>query len=164
MKYKINKFLRYIIGPRSYRSKFLIDTMNTFRRTGRKHTAKLISWRLQRHGLFISSLAQIPKTTVFPHPISIVIGDGVELSDNVRIYQNVTLGGARIGDWENGNYPKIGANTVIFAGAVIVGGIEIGENCIVGANSVVLSNIPSNSVCVGAPARVISSNKKTNSS
>ncbi|GBO83165.1 hypothetical protein [Marinobacter salsuginis] len=63
-----------------------------------------------------------------------------------------------MGDWQAGNYPTIGAGTVIFAGAVVVGNISIGKNCIIGANSVVLRDVPDNSVCVGAPARVVSQN------
>lgn len=101
-----------------------------------------------------------------PHPTSIVIGEGVTIESNVKIYQGVTLGGRIIGDWENGNYPHIHDNTVIFSGAVIVGKVIIGRNCIIGANSVVTTDIPDNSTAVGAPARVVkvrSSDFKENS-
>ncbi|MBK5970765.1 hypothetical protein CCR91_18875 [Thiorhodovibrio winogradskyi] len=52
-------------------------------------------------------------------------------------------------------YPEVGRNTVIFAGAVVVGNIRVGCNCRIGANSVVLDDVPDNSTAVGAPARVI---------
>ncbi|WP_165477443.1 serine O-acetyltransferase [Idiomarina baltica] len=73
----------------------------------------------------------------------------------MKIFQNVTLGGARIGDAKESKYPEIGEGTVIFAGAVIVGKIKVGSNCIVGANSVVTRDLPNNCVAVGAPARII---------
>ena len=90
-----------------------------------------------------------------PHPTSIVIGEGVVIGENVTIYQNVTIGGRVIGDWRKGNYPTVLGNTVIFAGAVIVGKVQIGRNCVIGANSVVTTDIPDNATAVGAPARVV---------
>ena len=59
-------------------------------------------------------------------------------------------------DTDVANYPKIGDNVIIYAGAVIVGDVEIGANCIIGANSVVTKSIPDNSIAVGAPAKIIS--------
>ena len=78
------------------------------------------------------------------------------VEENVVIFQSVTLGGARMGDFQCNNYPAIGAGTVIFSGTAIVGKVRVGRNCVIGANSVVLSDVPDNSVCVGAPARIVS--------
>jgi serine O-acetyltransferase len=100
-------------------------------------------------------MAQIDSTVIFPHPTGIVIGDGVIVRERVRIFQNVTLGGARIGDQRLNRYPEIGADTVLFAGAVVVGDVRIGRNCVIGANAVVLRDLPDNSVAVGVPARNI---------
>ncbi len=111
--------------------------------------------RIERYGLYISVHADIGEGVRFPHPTGIVIGEGVSIGSNTRIYQNVTIGGARIGDRSNSSYPEVGANSVIFAGAVVVGDITIGEGSTVGANSVVLDDIPAGSVCVGIPARVV---------
>lgn len=117
--------------------------------------SRIVAFRAQvRFGVYISPLARIDKSVVFPHPTGIVIGEGVVIGANVRIYQNVTIGGARMGDWQACRYPEIGPGSVLFAGAVIVGNISIGHNCTVGANSVVLGDIPDDSVAVGAPARV----------
>jgi len=52
---------------------------------------------------------------------------------------------------------KIGNNTLIGMGAIILDGAEIGDNVIVGAGSIVTERkrIPSNSLVLGAPAKVV---------
>lgn len=133
-----------------------LSAMMRHQKAGRVRLARIDEHLLQRrHGLFISSEATIGKGLKLPHPTGIVIGAGVRLGGDVTIYQNVTLGGARLGDQKIGDYPTIGDGTVLFAGAVLVGGITVGRNCVIGANSVVTDNIPDNSTAVGAPARII---------
>ena len=109
--------------------------------------------RFKSIGLHISQNSRIDASLKLPHAHGIVIGKGVEVAEDVVIFQNVTLGGARLGDWEEGNYPSIGRGTIIFAGAVIIGRVRIGENCVIGANAVVVSDVPNNSTFVGIPAR-----------
>ena len=105
--------------------------------------------------IYIHRDADIKPGLSLPHPVGIVIGQGVKIDEDVVIYQHVTLGGARRGDWKANNYPSIGAGTVIFAGAVIVGSLKIGKNCVIGANAVVTKDVPDNATAVGVPARVI---------
>nr|WP_286198736.1 hypothetical protein [Mesorhizobium sp. BR1-1-16] len=100
-------------------------------------------------------MAVIAPSVSFPHPTGIVIGDGVIIGERAKIYQNVTLGGARVGDQKANNYPTIGQDTVLFAGVVVVGKVTVGANCIVGANAVVLSDVPDGAVAVGSPARIV---------
>jgi galactoside O-acetyltransferase len=50
---------------------------------------------------------------------------------------------------------RIGDNTWIGAGVIIVPGITIGSNTIIGAGSVVTKDIPDNVVAVGNPCRVL---------
>lgn len=126
------------------------------REKGWNELAKLLELRLQRrHGVFISHKAIFPKSLELKHPVGIVIGEGVKIGERVKIYQNVTLGGARLGDWKENNYPEIGDDTVIFAGAVIVGKIKIGAHCIVGANAVVTRDVPAYATVAGVPARIV---------
>ena len=108
-----------------------------------------------RFGVFISPQVHIPGSTHFPHPIAIIIGEGVRLGERVTIYQGVTLGGARLGDWQANRYPTVEDDVTIFAGAVIVGKITIGRGSTIGANSVVTRDVPAESTAVGAPARII---------
>lgn len=139
-----------------------IRRMEAFQRRGLHILARFTAFRIQRvYGVYISRKARLASDVVFPHPTGIVIGDGVVVHDRVTIFQNVTLGGARVGDQKRGHYPEIGAGTVIFAGAVIVGAVRIGVGCVIGANSVVLHDVPDNSVAVGAPARIVERRSST---
>ena len=80
----------------------------------------------------------------------IIIPEGVtKIGNNCLLHQNVTLGDKKSGR------PTIGDNCVIYAGATIIGDINIGNNCIIGANSVVLNSFPDNSIIAGVPARKI---------
>ena len=116
--------------------------------------ALILSRRLQRkYGVFLHYSTSFDSTLILPHPVGIVIGEGVVIGKNVVIFQNVTLG--RANTYVNA-YPSVGDNTIIYAGAVVLGDIKIGMNCIIGANAVVTKNIPDNSIAVGAPAKVIS--------
>src|SRR5690606_714123 len=145
----VNGLLRFLFGSASYRTGCYLRAMVCLKECGRLRMARLISNRLQKkQGVFVSYKAEIDKTIDLRHPVGVVIGDGVKVGKGVVIYQNVTLGGARIGDAKSMNYPEVGDNTVIFAGAVVLGKVKVGSNCIVGANSVVLCDMPDNSVAV----------------
>ena len=102
-----------------------------------------ISWRVK-----IGDNFQLPH-----QGLGVVIGPGVEIGDNVLIYQNVTLGGKN----NYGEYvtPKIGNNVMIGAGTKILGNVHVGDNVIIGANSVVLSDVQDGYVVAGIPAKVI---------
>ena len=109
---------------------------------------------LVKRGCDISYNAIVGKNVLMPHPMGIVIGDKVEIHDNVVIFQQVTFGshGKKA---EKKNYPIVKNGAKIYAGAKIIGGITIGENAIVGANSVVNVDVPPNSIAVGIPCRII---------
>jgi len=75
------------------------------------------------------------------------------IGDDVIIRQNTTFGIARterLGEW-----PVIGDEVDIGAGAAILGAIKIGRGAKIGANAVVLKDIPSGAVAVGVPARIV---------
>ena len=110
---------------------------------------------VHQYGILASPYATIGKGLRFVHPTSIVIGSHVNAGENLHLYQNVTLGGARLGDVARGYQPTIGNNVTVFSGAAILGKISVGNNVIVAANSTLLSDAPQNSVCVGSPARII---------
>ena len=91
----------------------------------------------------------------------IVVGKGSNIQDNcvvhvdagypVTIGENVTIGhgaiihGCRIGD-----------NSLVGMGAIIMNGAVIGNNCIVGAGALVTQGtvVPDNSLILGNPAKV----------
>lgn len=114
---------------------------------------RYIHWRYACH---ISPLSRPAGWINLPHPVGIVIGHNVEIGENATIYQNVTLGQS---GREEG-YPVIGADAVIYAGAVVVGPLRIGRASRIGANSVVLSDVPDCATSVGAPARIVTPRRK----
>ena len=89
-----------------------------------------------------------------PHPNSIVIGAGTNIGDNCVIYQNVTIGAKKRGNSQVDiySYPKVGDNCVSYAGAVVLGAIDIEDGTQVGANSVLICNTEKSSIYAGVPA------------
>ncbi len=81
----------------------------------------------------------------------IEIGDDVQLSPNVQIYDHdhdfSPEGGVKAGKYKTAPV-KIGNNVWIGANVVILRGTEIGDNSVVGAGCVVKGTIPENSVVV----------------
>lgn len=107
-----------------------------------------------RAGLQKVFCCQIPfrylGTVKFPHPVGIVIGDGVRIGRGVRIYQNVTIGlSENLVDSTESDYPTLGDEVFVYAGAVIVGGVTIGHRSIIGANAVISRDIPPDSIAFG---------------
>lgn len=81
----------------------------------------------------------------------IEIGDDVQLSPNVQIYDHDhdfrAEGGVKAGKFKTGAV-KIGNNVWIGANTVILRGTEIGDNSVVGAGCVVKGIFPENSVII----------------
>lgn len=83
-----------------------------------------------------------------------VVGETVEIGDNVTIYQNVTLGGSNPTNGIGGKrHPTIGDGVIIGSGAQIIGPIVIGPGARIGANAVVLDDVPEGATMVGFKAR-----------
>lgn len=93
-------------------------------------------------------------------PFLIEIGDHVTIAENVGF---INHGGdarvtKRIEKYKKGrNFGriKIGNNSFIGKGSILMPGVSIGSNCIVGSLSLVSSSIPDNSVYGGTPAKYI---------
>lgn len=114
----------------------------------------------KKYASYISPGAKIGYRVSFPHPTGVVIGDGVQIGDHSTIYQQVTLGGKIKGDMSRNNYPVIGKDVTIFAGAKILGDIVVGDGAVIGANSVVTKSIEAESVYAGVPAKRIDNNRR----
>mgnify|MGYP006371112019 FL=1 len=93
-------------------------------------------------------------------PFLIEIGDHVTIAENVGF---INHGGdarvtKRIERYKNGrNFGRIriGSNSFVGKGSVIMPGVSIGSNCIIGSLSIVSSSVPDNTVYAGNPAKFI---------
>ncbi|MBR5206437.1 MAG: acetyltransferase [Alistipes sp.] len=97
---------------------------------------------------------------------SVVIGDNVLMASHVYISDNSH---GFYGGGENDSSPltppkdrpymiapvKIGENTWIGEGVIVMPGVEIGSGCVIGAHSIVNKSIPNNCIAVGSPAKVV---------
>ena len=81
----------------------------------------------------------------------IEIGDDVQLSPNVQIYDHDhdfrTDGGVKAGKYKTSSV-KIGNNVWIGANTIILRGTEIGDNCVIGAGCVVKGKYEADSVII----------------
>lgn len=113
----------------------------------------LFHWHNQlRMGINLSFKTQIGDGLMFAHTGGIVVNSRCKIGRNVTIYQNVTIGDQR---GKHGNCFEIGDNTVIFAGAAIIGPLRIGSNVAIGANSLIIKDVEDGLVMGGVPGKVI---------
>lgn len=138
LNYRLGRFFNY---KESGLSKWLVHY----------YRARMITKR----GCDISYKAVIGRGVMFPHPIGIVIGVGVEVQDNVKIWQHVTLGGYRKKGHSEAYYPTIGKDVLLYPGVTVIGAVKIGDGAVIGTNAVVNTDIPDNCVAAGVPARII---------
>ena len=101
-------------------------------------------------GISIPACCEIGGGLRIYHFGGIIFHPTVHLGTNCTVYHEVTIGD-RGGV---GGAARIGDNTMIGAGAKIIGEITIGNNCVIGANAVVVKDMPDNSVAIGNPAQI----------
>ena len=107
-------------------------------------------------GVEIHPGAVIGRRFFIDHGMGIVIGETVEIGDDVSIYHGATLGGTT---WQKGKrHPTLENNVVIGAGAKILGPIVIGAGTRVGCNAVVVKDTPPNVTVVGVPGHIVVKN------
>ena len=93
-------------------------------------------------------------------PFLIEIGDHVTIAENVGFINHggdarVTKRIEKYKDGRNFGRIKIGNNSFIGKGSILMPGVSIGENCIIGSLSIVSSSVPDNTVYGGIPAKFI---------
>lgn len=104
-------------------------------------------------GIEIHPGAKIGHGIFMDHGMGVVIGETSEIGNNVTLFQGVTLGGT--GKEKGKRHPNIGDNTIVSAGAKVLGSIEIGKNVIIGAGAVVIKSVPDNCTVVGIPGKIV---------
>jgi serine O-acetyltransferase len=93
----------------------------------------------------------IPDRLFLPHPSGIIVGEESELSDDVVLMQQVTLGCRvpYINEKKEFGYPILKEGVYIGPGAKLMGRITIGEWSVIGANAVITMSLPPYSIAVG---------------
>lgn len=123
---------------------------------------KIIQMKLLKLGIDLPAKVIIGENLQLPHnSFGTVIHPNTSIGNNVKIYQNVTIGRADV----NMPYDKSKMKKIIIEDDVIIGAgakvlckngiLRIRKGTIVGANAVVLSSTDENGVYVGIPARNI---------
>ncbi|MFT5998065.1 MAG: serine O-acetyltransferase [Neolewinella sp.] len=99
-------------------------------------------------GIEIHPGASIGRRFCIDHGTGVVIGETVEIGDDVKMYQGVTLGALSVRKdmARTKRHPTIRDRVVIYAGATILGGdTVIGEDSIIGGNTWIVKSIPKGS-------------------
>ncbi|MGZ5284139.1 MAG: acyltransferase [Kaistella sp.] len=93
-------------------------------------------------------------------PFLIEIGDHVTIAENVGFINHggdarVTKRIEKYKNARNFGRIKIGNNTFIGKGSILMPGVSIGSNTIIGSMSIISSSVPDNAVYAGIPAKFI---------
>ena len=109
-------------------------------------------------GVDIHPGARIGRRFFIDHGTGVVIGETVEIGDNVRLYQGITLGARspRRGEALRGvkRHPTVEDDVTIYAGATILGGdVVIGRGSVIGGNVWLTESVPPGSKVVSEPPR-----------
>lgn len=106
---------------------------------------RLAEYSHSKTGIDIHPGAKIGYSFFIDHGTGVVIGETVEIGNNVRIYQGTILGAwflpayriDRLRKSKSKRHPTIEDNVVIYAGATILGGrTSIGKYSLIGANAI----------------------------
>ena len=122
---------------------------------GLETPAELV-WRINLFlsGADIHPAAEIGGGLRLTHTSGLVVGKGAKVGSNVTLLHGVTLGGSAKGwfdaTFEDG-FPEIGDDSIVMAGAKVLGPIRVGRGCFIGANAVVAKDVPDGEAVI--PAR-----------
>lgn len=105
-------------------------------------------YNLSRHGLDVPPSVEIGPGLYVPHPVGTVIA-ARRLGARVSLISGITIGMRQTPE-----FPVLGDDVFVGAGARILGAVTIGDGASVGANAVVLADVPPGATAVGIPARV----------
>lgn len=99
-------------------------------------------------GVDIHPSARIGERFCIDHGTGIVVGETVDIGNDVKIYQGVTLGALSVKKSlaKTKRHPTICDRVVIYAGSTILGGdTVIGEGSIIGGNTWITDSVPAGS-------------------
>lgn len=119
-------------------------------------------------GIDIHPGAKIGERFVIDHGTGVVVGETSVIGNNIRVYQNVTIGALSLppnaGETLKGakRHPTIEDDVIIYSGATILGGETIiGARSVVGGNVWLTDSIPPDTKVFIESPRLIYKQKKT---
>lgn len=99
---------------------------------------------------------ELPDYWGVEHPIGSVLGRA-DYSNGLFIYQGCTIGG------NNGKYPVIGKNVILYSNATVLGNTTVGNNVIVSTGTTIKDEtIPSNCLVFGQTPNLVLREKDEN--
>ena len=109
------------------------------------------------YGIELHVTADIGRRFKVSHQSGIVIGKKVQIGDDCRIRQNVTIGsfGSLGSKGRKEGHPVLGDRVYVAAGAVILGDVTIGDDAHIGPNAVVMTDVPAGSTAFARPATIL---------
>jgi serine O-acetyltransferase len=103
-------------------------------------------------GIDIHPGAEIGEKFFMDHGTGIVIGETTVIGKNVRLYQGVTLGAKSFPLDKDGHpikgiarHPIVEDDVIIYAGATILGRINVGKGSVIGGNTWITDPVPAGS-------------------
>lgn len=156
---KIN-FINYLyvyLFNCGFRAIFLYRFAYAFRIHGNRLFSRYLTYKSRKkYGIEISPMAKIGTGFRIAHGSGVVIGNYVVIGDNALIYQGVTIGSVTPElSKKPTETPQIGADVIIYAGAKILGPIQIGDRAVIAANAVVINDVAEGAIVGGIPAKTI---------
>jgi maltose O-acetyltransferase len=88
---------------------------------------------------------------------TVTVGDDVQLGPNVQLLTatHPLDPGPRRDKWEAARPIVVGDNVWLGGGVIVCPGVKIGADTVVGAGSVVVRDLPAGVLAVGSPARIV---------
>lgn len=122
------------------------------RKAADRHSIPVVGALLRRvetfvYGVHVERDVEIGEGVLFAHTVGIVIGGDTRVGDRVMFLGSNTLGSSNQTD-----FPRIGDDVVVGAGARIIGSVHIGNGAAVGANAVVVRDVADGCSAMGVPA------------
>lgn len=99
-------------------------------------------------GVDIAPAAKVGPGLLISHGVALVIGNSVELGEDVTLLHQVTIGAASTRRIDR--MPRLGDRVYVAAGAKIIGDVTIGSDVFVGAGALVTQDVPDNSKVVSS--------------
>ncbi len=104
------------------------------------------------NGVWIGPKVEVGKGFYLGHPRGLVVNPNVKIGNYCSIIQQVTLGGPRT---EIGDYVSLNAGAKVISDPLKSEIVKVGNNSIVAAGAIVLSSFEESSVLAGIPAKCV---------